>query len=122
MRWLVGPLMALAVAAQAAPPPNADPALGAWFRGLANPTTKMGCCSIADCRPIAYRIVGDHYEIKPATTDFTNLPAALLDRWWPVPATAILQNQSNPTGTAIACLRSIGGTLDVMCFIRETES
>ena len=49
-------MLLLAGTATAAPPPNADPALGTWFRSLIEPGTGISCCSITDCRATDYRI------------------------------------------------------------------
>src|SRR5262249_38392205 len=44
------------------PPDGADPALAPWFRSLTQPGTHQPCCSLADCRTVQYRIVGDHFQ------------------------------------------------------------
>jgi hypothetical protein len=43
----------------AAPPENADPALHGWFESLKQPGSGVSCCSIADCRPVEYRLATD---------------------------------------------------------------
>jgi hypothetical protein len=53
---------------------------------------------------------------------FPSLPDNMIGQWAPVPPAAILHKQFNPTGSAIACLFDLSGTLNVTCFIRETES
>jgi hypothetical protein len=121
MRLLI-PALVLAAPALAAPPPNADPAFSSWFESLRVPGTRIGCCSIADCRPVKYRQIGDHYEIMPMREQFPSLPDNMIGQWAPVSPAAILNNQFNPTGSAIACLFDLNGTLNVTCFIRETES
>jgi hypothetical protein len=122
MKLLILALVLITAPALAAPPPNADPALHGWFQSLHIPGTGIGCCSVADCRPVKYRQVGGHYEIMPMREQFPYLPDDVIGQWTPVPPAAILNNQSNPTGSAIACLQDLNGTLDIMCFIRETES
>ena len=97
----------LAASATAAPPPNADPALAPWFRGLLQPGTGMSCCALADCRPTEYRIKSDHYE------------AMVGGKWVAVPPDKILQRTDNPTGHAIVCWTPQRG---IMCFVRATES
>ena len=44
--------------APAAPPDGADPnsPIGQWFQSLKQPGSGASCCSIADCRPVDYRI------------------------------------------------------------------
>jgi len=49
-------------ASDAAPPENADPALHGWFESLKQPGSGVSCCSIADCRPVEYRLVAEGYE------------------------------------------------------------
>jgi hypothetical protein len=84
--------------AYARPPENADPALAPWFKSLHTPSG-VGCCSIADCRPVEYRIEKDHFEalIGKQFGDDVN------PHWEPVPPDHILQNTRNPTGRAVAC-------------------
>lgn len=99
---------ALAIAALAAillaqtvfarPPENADPALAPWFQSL-HTKEGVGCCSIADCRPVEYRIEKDHFEALIGKQFGENVTP----HWEPVPPDHILQNTRNPTGRAIAC-------------------
>jgi len=100
---------------QAAPPPNADPALAPWFQSLQQPGTGISCCSISDCRPTEFRTKGDLYEvlIAPGTFDVTD------QRWLTVPPDKILQRTDNPVGRAVVCWRP---SLGIMCFIRGTET
>ena len=121
MKLLIPALILITAPVLAAPPPNADPAFYGWFQSLQIPGTGIGCCSVADCRPVKYRQVGDRYEIMPMREQFPYLPDNVIGQWAPVPPAAILNNQSNPTGSAIACLQDLNGTLHIMCFIRETE-
>lgn len=100
-------MLALAGAAIAAPPENADPALAPWYESLTQPETGLGCCSIADCREVESRLVGDHYE------------ALIRDRWMIVPPERILEHTPNPTGRAVACWRPRQG---IRCFVRATET
>lgn len=108
MMYLMLAIALLLVApAQAAPPQDADPALAAWFQSLRQPGTGHSCCSIADCRTVEHRIRGNHYE-------------AFIEREWIViPADRILQRTDNPTGHAVACWNT---RLEVLCFVRESES
>jgi hypothetical protein len=92
----------------AAPPENADPALAPWFESLKQPGTGIPCCSIADCRPVEYRLAADGYE-------------ALLDaRWVRVPDDKILRGMSNPLARRVVCHSPISGT--ILCFVPANET
>lgn len=97
----------LAVAADARPPQDADPALAPWFQSLHQPGTGLSCCSISDCRPTEYRMNGDDYETWVEGT------------WLVVPRDKILQRTDNPTGHAIVCWTPQRG---IMCFVRGAET
>lgn len=88
--------------AQAAPPPDADPSLSPWFEDLRQPGTGRSCCSIADCRPVDYRVVENHYE------------AFVDDQWMTVPPDKVLRRYDNPTGRAVVCWTP---ALGIMCFV-----
>jgi hypothetical protein len=92
---------------RAAPPPDADPAQAPWFNSLRQPGSGISCCSIADCRPVDYRTVGDHYE------------AFIEGEWRPVPPEKVLTRADNPTGRAVVCWTKISG---IMCFVRGPET
>jgi len=92
--------------ADAAPPPDADPALAPWFQGLQAPDTGRSCCSVADCRPTESRTRGDHYEVL------------IEDKWLVVPSQKILTRSDNPTGRAIVCWTPAHG---IMCFVHGPE-
>ena len=47
---------------RAEPPADADPALRPWFKSLKRPGSGASCCSIADCRPVSYRLSADGYN------------------------------------------------------------
>ena len=104
---LLAPLLLLATASHAAPPPNADPALAPWFQSLQQPGTGVSCCSISDCRPTDFRTSGDQYE------------ALIEEKWIRIPPEKILQRSDNPVGRAIVCWTPTRG---VMCFVRGTET
>ena len=87
---LIG-LTCLAGHADAAPPPDADPALAPWFNGLRQPWTNALCCSVADCRTVNSRLNNGRYE------------ALIEGEWRPVPDDHILNRADNPTGRAVAC-------------------
>jgi len=98
------PLAALLLCA-AAPPPGSPQAeelapFGPWIKGLTNPTTGTGCCSLSDCRVVEYRPAanGTDYEAYIDAKTFTSGP----DKWIAVPPSVIL-HRANPTGYAIAC-------------------
>jgi hypothetical protein len=91
-----------ASAAMAAPPPGSDPdgPLARWFESLRNPTSGMMCCSLADCRPVDYRIGAGHYEVRlRRSIELPDPPA----RWFTVPDDRVIRHHDNPTGEAIAC-------------------
>ena len=91
----------------AAPPPDADPALAPWFNDLRQPWTNALCCSVADCRPVESRLNNGHYE------------ALIEGEWRPVPDDHILNRGDNPTGHAVACWTPSAG---IICFVRPPES
>lgn len=91
----------------AAPPEGADMSLAPWFGSLKQPGTGASCCSIADCRPADYRIMGDAYEVQ------------LYGEWKKVPPDVILRRADNPTGRAVVCYTPYRG---IMCFIRGPET
>ena len=91
---------------QAAPPPDADPALAPWFRGLQAPDTGRSCCSVADCRPMEVRTRGDHYEVL------------IEGQWLVVPPEKVLNRSDNPTGRAVVCWTPAFG---IMCFVHGPE-
>jgi len=77
----------------AEPPPGVapDPQLQQWFKALRQPGTNQICCSISDCRFVAYNIHDGHYEVT-------------IDRWtYVVPANRIVRGVANPSGKAVAC-------------------
>jgi hypothetical protein len=92
--------------AAAAPPPDPDPALAAWFDSLKQPGTGARCCSIADCRPSPYQQTAEGYRVL------------MNGRWRDIPPDKILQKTGNPTGEAIVC--SIDG--QILCFVRPADS
>lgn len=109
-------LSLLAIAAIAAPPEHADPALAPWFESLQRPGGQGGCCSQSDCRPVAWRIVEDHYEALLTPEMF---PEVTEPAWIVVPAEVVLRQQDNPTGRAILCWRR---SLGPLCFVRPAET
>ena len=95
-------------ASDAAPPENADPALHGWFESLKQPGSGVSCCSIADCRPVEYRLVAEGYE-------------AYLDaKWVHVPDDRVLHGTSNPMARGIVCRSPISGT--ILCFVPASET
>lgn len=121
MRIALLALLCIVSVAHAAPPTDRplDPTMTEWYRSLHQPGTGASCCSVADCRPYDARIVKDHYEIR------------LHDKWWPVPDNVVLHRE-NPTGSAVACLRTQWNyelapapsdyTPEIMCFIPGFET
>ncbi len=101
----------LPIPSNGAPPPGADLTLAPWFESLQAPNGKS-CCSIADCRPVSYRIAVDHYEVLAGRTDDG------ADIWLAVSPDVVLQRYDNPTGRPVACI--LGGR--VLCFVKAAES
>ena len=101
--------LSLPLAVLSAPPEGANPEspIGQWFRSLVQPDTGITCCSEADCRPVDYRVAGDHYEV------------AIDRRWIPVPPEKIVHRE-NPTGLAILCLGPMSAV--IFCFVPAHET
>ena len=103
--WVIAPGIG---ASDAAPPENADPNLAPWFESLKQPGSGVSCCSIADCRPVEYRLVADGYE-------------AYLDaKWVRVADEKVLHGMSNPMARGIVCRSPISGT--ILCFVPASET
>lgn len=96
----------------AAPPAdvNADLPIARWFKDLKQPGTDYGCCSIADCRPVAYRTIGRRYQ---AFIDQKTFGPRAPDLWMDVPSAAVLHRHDNPVGEAVACLYEGA----IICFV-----
>jgi hypothetical protein len=96
----------------AAPPSGSgiDSPVSRWFQLLKQPETGYLCCSISDCRPVAYRTVGNHFQ---AFIDRKSFGPRAPDDWRDVPPTAVLHRHDNPTGEAVACFYS--GV--IICFV-----
>ena len=96
-------LALLTAPAAARPPPGADMSLAPWFESLRQPGSGASCCSIADCRPTDFRILGGQYQ-------------TLVDgEWRAVPPDAVLQRMDNPTGRAVVCSTPCRR---ILCFIK----
>ena len=106
--WLASLAVLGIGASDAAPPENADPALHGWFESLKQPGSGVSCCSIADCRPVEYRLVSDGYE------------AYLDTKWVHVPDEKVLHGTSNPVARGIVCRSPISGT--ILCFVPASET
>ncbi len=105
-------LALLAGPAIARPPADADPALAPWFDSL-HTANGASCCALADCRPVEYRIAGDHYEALIGRQFDVDPPF-----WAPVPEARILKKTDNPLGRAVACWRPYTG---VLCFVLPSQ-
>jgi hypothetical protein len=114
IRRVIAVSLLLTLAAHARPPETADPALAPWFQQLHQPRTGAPCCSVADCRPTSFRQGPDGYEAL--IEDKWDVAPAL---WVRVPQDKILDETTNPTGTAVVCW--IPGT-GVLCFVRPAET
>jgi len=109
-------LFLVAATAAAAPPQNADPALGSWFRSLTDPIVGLSCCAEADGHILSdsdWRANGDRYEIRVAGA------------WWPVPPETVLNHVPNPTGGAVAFWEphrhAANRAPKIYCFVRPAE-
>jgi hypothetical protein len=98
---------AFLTAAIAAPPEDADPSLGPWFRGL-SASDGTPCCAIADCRQTTSRLTADGYE------------AFIDDVWVAVPWDRVLRKTDNPTGRAVVCCAP--RTKIILCFVRPPDA
>jgi hypothetical protein len=118
--WIGGAVvLCAALAADAAPPPNADPQLAPWFKDLSRAWrpgsgATIRCCDISDCRVTDYREIADHYEVLIDE----RFPGVLAPSWQLVPSWAVLDHKDNPTGGAVACWHEG----EVMCFVRPEEA
>lgn len=113
LRILLMLLLGLFVgSADAHPPANADPALAPWYQGL-RAENGGSCCSQADCRPVDYRIAGDHYEALIGKQFEIDPP-----RWVEVPPSHILKHTDNPVGRAVACWLPYTG---ILCFVLPSQ-
>ena len=101
---LAGVLILASAPAFASPPPPGSPQADVmapyaeWVRGLVNPKTGQGCCSLSDCRVVDYRLTADGYEAFIGRETFPAAP----DQWLKVPDYVVL-HKDNPTGFAVAC-------------------
>ena len=94
---LVGVCLAFSV--RGAPPENADPALGSFYRSLKRPGSSISCCSTADCRPVAVR--WDHGKLLAFIGDtFPNNPNP---GWHEVPDNVVIRGVANQAGQPVAC-------------------
>lgn len=79
--------------AKAAPPEGADMTFAPYYHALTQPVTGWGCCSIADCRPVAMRFKDNAIEIF---VDKKSFGYTAPDAWLVVPEEVIIKNP--PTG------------------------
>jgi len=100
--WVLAVAMLIAAVARAAPPAGVDPdgPMAQWYRSLKAPDIGGSCCSIADCRPVEARQVGDHWEVLTETGWQSVLPERVL-------------HQKNLDGRPIAC-EVLG---EIRCFV-----
>ena len=95
-------------ALEAAAPENAEPSMHGWFESLKQPGSGVSCCSIADCRPVEYRLAAEGYE------------AYLDTRWVHVPDDKIIHGTANPIARGVLCRSPISGT--ILCFVPASET
>ena len=108
---LIPAMLVLPLLARAEPPAGSNPNSpeAGWYRSLAQPKTGYGCCSIADCRPVAFRADNGHYT---AFIDRQKFPGGD-DAWHDVPDAVVIRDRPNPTGEAVACWYA----RQVRCFV-----
>ena len=107
---IVGSFLLLSSLSYAAPPENADPALGPFFKSLKIPGTNISCCDMSDCRPVEIRINNSKIEIYTDSKTFSDGT----NEWVGVPEGRVLSPRENPVGEPIACwTKPIG----VICFL-----
>lgn len=97
----------------AAAPPNPDPTLGPFFKGLKQPRSNASCCDLSDCRTVNYRMTAEGYEVYIDRNTFPGGP----NEWIKVPKEVVLPPQTNPTGEGIACWAV---NLGLLCFLQAT--
>lgn len=119
-------LLAVAIAipdAKGAPPEGVDLSspMSQWYESLKVPSGSLkgnGCCSVADCRPVQYRMAGSRYEAFVDRSTFPDeegepMHGAAPNAWLPVPEEAVIRPLANPTGSAVLCWYA--GT--IRCFV-----
>lgn len=122
-------LLVHAFGVQAAPPPNPDPGLAAWFQSLkrldAN-GNEVSCCSEADCRGVSawigsagYEVLVDHKTFGIPEITWLSAFGNLEPFWDKVPNEAILQGKDNRLGRPVVCWTP---WRRVICFVRDTET
>ena len=99
---LIAAALAVIGVAHAQPPAGTDlnSPEAKWYRGLAQPNTGYGCCSIADCRPVEFRQRDGHFQAHITPARFGD---AAPDLWAEVPDEVVIRDRPNPTGEAVAC-------------------
>ncbi len=101
MVWAVPAAVLCGIGARAAPPADLiapDPEIAAWYKSLRQPGTALPCCSVADCRTVAYRrTASGGYE------------ALVEGTWHTVPQTMVMRHTANPVGKAVACYTFVSG-------------
>jgi hypothetical protein len=106
-------LIAMSTAAIAAPPPNADPALHAWFEKQNN-IDGFFCCSLADGHILSddeWRSNKGIYEVR------------ISGQWYPVSPGWVRDTAGgpNPTGHAIVWYGDDGYGVHLYCFAPGPE-
>lgn len=114
--------------ARAAPPEGSDPHSPAaiWYRSLrvpGGPMREASCCSIADCRPVRSRMMGDHWEVWIDSATFPDVNNASFlgnapNAWVTVPDRVILRGRENPMGEAIVCWHD----REIRCFVAASAT
>lgn len=105
-------IIGYAALAHSRPPAGTDPnsELSHWYKGLKDPASGIGCCSMSDCRTVEFRIKGDYYEVLITPDKYPVAQA----QWFTVGNEHVLKDKPNPTGEAVACF--VPG-LGVVCLV-----
>lgn len=88
-----------------------DPVISHWFQSLTVPGSTMSCCDYGDGHRLALgdvRVGEKGYEVR------------IFGQWLPVPAKAVLQRTSNPTGAPVVFIAPWDGRT-ILCFVRGPD-
>ena len=102
--------------AAARPPAGADlnSPEAHWLEGLRQPQNGPSCCDVSDCRKVAVRSAGDHWEFYADAAIFGGNGDG---QWHGIPETKWLRSKDNPTGETVVCWDP---RLGVLCAVKPT--